>query len=99
MSRDGLRGSEGTFSPGTVAYVDALAQAGRFDQACEVLEKMLTYATQVVLVPKRSPSPANRLARDRVGHDAGAKVSRAHPAKLVQLRCGWASCRAVMSTW
>ena len=32
-SPDGLRGSEGTFSLCTFAYVDALARAGRLDEA------------------------------------------------------------------
>ncbi|RJQ92304.1 glycoside hydrolase family 15 protein [Amycolatopsis panacis] len=48
-SPDGLRGSEGTFSLCTFAYVDALARAGRVDQARRVFEKMLTYANHVGL--------------------------------------------------
>jgi GH15 family glucan-1,4-alpha-glucosidase len=48
-SPDGLRGSEGTFSLCTFAYVDALTRAGRLDDARTALEKMLTYANHVGL--------------------------------------------------
>ena len=48
-SPDGLRGSEGTFSLCTFAYVDALARAGRLDEARLAFEKMLTYANHVGL--------------------------------------------------
>ena len=48
-SPDGLRGSEGTFSLCTFAYVDSLARAGQLDRARVVFEKMLTYANHVGL--------------------------------------------------
>jgi GH15 family glucan-1,4-alpha-glucosidase len=48
-SPDGLRGSEGTFSLCTFTYSDALARAGRVDDARLVFEKMLTYANHVGL--------------------------------------------------
>jgi GH15 family glucan-1,4-alpha-glucosidase len=48
-SPDGLRGSEGTFSLCTFAYVNALAGAGRLEQARLIFEKMLTYANHVGL--------------------------------------------------
>jgi GH15 family glucan-1,4-alpha-glucosidase len=48
-SPDGLRGSEGTFSLCTFAYVDALAGAGRVNEAQMVFEKMLTYANHLGL--------------------------------------------------
>ncbi|GAA3435552.1 glycoside hydrolase family 15 protein [Kutzneria kofuensis] len=48
-SPDGLRGSEGTFSLCTFAYVDSLARAGRLDKARVVFEKMLTYANHLGL--------------------------------------------------
>ena len=48
-SPDGLRGSEGTFSLCTFTYVDALARAGRVDDARLVFEKMLTYANHLGL--------------------------------------------------
>jgi GH15 family glucan-1,4-alpha-glucosidase len=47
-SPDGLRGSEGTFSLCTFLYVDALARAGRVDEAL-TFEKMLTYANHLGL--------------------------------------------------
>ncbi|HEX2418765.1 MAG TPA: glycoside hydrolase family 15 protein, partial [Micromonosporaceae bacterium] len=48
-SPDGLRGSEGTFSLCTFAYVDSLARAGQVDKARLVFEKMLTYANHLGL--------------------------------------------------
>jgi len=48
-SPDGLRGSEGTFSMCTFWYVEALAGAGRLDEARLTFEKMLTYANHVGL--------------------------------------------------
>jgi GH15 family glucan-1,4-alpha-glucosidase len=48
-SPDGLAGSEGTFSLCSFAYVDALARAGRLDQARLAFEKMLTYANHLGL--------------------------------------------------
>jgi GH15 family glucan-1,4-alpha-glucosidase len=48
-SPDGLRGSEGTFSLCTFSYVNALAGAGRLEQARLIFEKMLTYANHVGL--------------------------------------------------
>lgn len=48
-SPDGLRGAEGTFSLCTFLHVDALARAGRLQQARYAFEKMLTYANHVGL--------------------------------------------------
>jgi pentatricopeptide repeat protein len=48
-SPDGLRGSEGTFNLCTFLYVDALARAGRVDEARYAFDKMLTYANHVGL--------------------------------------------------
>jgi GH15 family glucan-1,4-alpha-glucosidase len=48
-SPDGLAGSEGTFSLCTFWYVDALARAGRLDEARLVFEKMHTYANHLGL--------------------------------------------------
>ena len=48
-SPDGLRGSEGTFSLCSFLYVDALARAGRVEDARLAFEKMLTYANHVGL--------------------------------------------------
>jgi GH15 family glucan-1,4-alpha-glucosidase len=46
---DGLRGHEGTFSICTFWYVEALARAGRVDEARLIFEKMLTYANHLGL--------------------------------------------------
>ncbi|HLM07759.1 MAG TPA: glycoside hydrolase family 15 protein [Blastococcus sp.] len=48
-SPDGLQGAEGTFSLCSFTYVDALARAGRLDDARLAFEKMLTYANHVGL--------------------------------------------------
>ncbi len=48
-SPDGLRGDEGTFSLCTFLYVDALARAGRLDEAVLTFEKMHTYANHLGL--------------------------------------------------
>ena len=48
-SPDGLRGSEGTFSLCSFAYVESLARAGRLDKARVTFEKMLTYANHLGL--------------------------------------------------
>jgi GH15 family glucan-1,4-alpha-glucosidase len=48
-SPDGLSGDEGTFSICTFWYVEALARAGRLEEARLVFEKMLTYANHLGL--------------------------------------------------
>jgi GH15 family glucan-1,4-alpha-glucosidase len=48
-SPDGVEGDEGTFSICTFWYVEALARAGRVDEARLVFEKMLTYANHLGL--------------------------------------------------
>jgi len=49
LSPDGLEGEEGTFSICTFWYVEALARAGRVDEARLAFEKMLTYANHLGL--------------------------------------------------
>jgi GH15 family glucan-1,4-alpha-glucosidase len=48
-SPDGLRGDEGTFSICSFWYVEALARAGRLDEARLAFEKMLTYSNHLGL--------------------------------------------------
>ena len=48
-SPDGLRGTEGTFSLCSFAYVASLAGAGQLSKARETFEKMLTYANHLGL--------------------------------------------------
>ncbi len=49
VTSDGLRGSEGTFTLCTFWYVDALARAGRLEEAALIFEKMHTYANHLGL--------------------------------------------------
>jgi GH15 family glucan-1,4-alpha-glucosidase len=60
-SPDGLRGSEGTFSLCTFNYVDALAKAGRLDDARLTFEKMLTYSSQLGLYSEEIGSSGEQL--------------------------------------
>lgn len=48
-SPDGLRGSEGTFNLCSFFYIEALARAGRLQEARYAFDKMLTYANHVGL--------------------------------------------------
>jgi GH15 family glucan-1,4-alpha-glucosidase len=48
-SPDGIEGDEGTFSMCTFWYVEALARAGRLEDARLTFEKMLTYANHLGL--------------------------------------------------
>ena len=48
-SPDGLEGDEGTFSICTFWYVEALARAGRLEEARLAFEKMLTYGNHLGL--------------------------------------------------
>jgi pentatricopeptide repeat protein len=48
-SPNGLAGEEGTFSACSFWYVEALARAGRLEEARLAYEKMLTYANHVGL--------------------------------------------------
>ena len=58
---DGLKGSEGTFSLCTFNYVDALAHAGRLDDARLTFEKMLTYANHLGLYAEEIGSTGEQL--------------------------------------
>ncbi|HEX5120090.1 MAG TPA: glycoside hydrolase family 15 protein [Pseudonocardiaceae bacterium] len=60
-SPDGLAGSEGTFSLCTFTYVNALAQAGRVEDARQAFEKMLTYANHVGLFSEEIGSSGEQL--------------------------------------
>jgi pentatricopeptide repeat protein len=51
-SPDGLAGDEATFSLCSFWWVEALARAGRLDEARLAFEKMLTYANHVGLYPE-----------------------------------------------
>jgi pentatricopeptide repeat protein len=85
-SPDGLRGSEGTFSLCSFTYVDALARAGRLDDARLVFEKMLTYANPVGLFAEEIaptgeqignfPQAFTHLALIDAGQTLNAKLDR-----------------------
>ena len=89
-SPDGLRGSEGTFSLCTFAYVDALARAGRLDDARLAFEKMLTYANHVGLyseeiaadrrADRQLPAGLHPPVADRRGHHPGRGAEHRSPA-------------------
>src|SRR3954462_9400979 len=60
-SPDGLHGDEGTFSLCTFLYVDALARAGRLDDAVLTFEKMQTYANHLGLFSEEIGATGERL--------------------------------------
>jgi GH15 family glucan-1,4-alpha-glucosidase len=60
-SPDGLAGDEGTFSLCTFWYVDALARAGRVDDARLTFEKMHTYANHLGLYSEEISSTGEQL--------------------------------------
>jgi len=58
---DGLTGNEGTFSMCTFWLVEALASAGRMDEARFIFEKMLTYANHLGLYAEQIGSSGEAL--------------------------------------
>ena len=60
-SPDGLHGDEGTFSLCTYLYVDALARAGRLDDAVLIFEKMSTYGNHLGLYSEEIGSTGEQL--------------------------------------
>jgi GH15 family glucan-1,4-alpha-glucosidase len=60
-SPDGLKGDEGTFSLCTFWYVEALARAGRLDEARLTFEKMFTYANHLGLFSEEIGSTGEQL--------------------------------------
>jgi GH15 family glucan-1,4-alpha-glucosidase len=60
-SPDGLAGDEGTFSLCTFWYVNALARAGRLDDARLTFEKMSTYANHLGLYSEEIGSTGEQL--------------------------------------
>ncbi|MBV9445148.1 MAG: glycoside hydrolase family 15 protein [Streptosporangiaceae bacterium] len=60
-SSDGLAGDEGTFTLCTFWYVDALARAGRLDEARLTFEKMHTYANHLGLYSEEIGSTGEQL--------------------------------------
>ena len=60
-SPDGLAGNEGTFSLCTFWYVEALARAGRLNEARLPFEKMHTYANHLRLYSEEISSTGEQL--------------------------------------
>jgi pentatricopeptide repeat protein len=60
-SPDGLHGEEGTFSLCTFLYVDALARAGRLEEAELTFEKMQTYGNHLGLFSEEIGSTGEQL--------------------------------------
>jgi len=60
-SPDGLHGDEGTFSLCTFLYVDALARAGRLDDAVLIFQKMHTYGNHLGLFSEEIGSTGEQL--------------------------------------
>jgi pentatricopeptide repeat protein len=60
-SPDGLHGDEGTFSLCTFLYVDALARAGRLEDAELIFEKMQTYGNHLGLYSEEIGSTGEQL--------------------------------------
>ena len=60
-SPDGLRDEEGTFSACSFWYVEALARAGRLEEAQLAFEKMLTYANHLGLYSEQIGSSGELL--------------------------------------
>jgi pentatricopeptide repeat protein len=60
-SPDGLHGDEGTFSLCTFLYVDALARAGRVEDAVVVFNKMQTYGNHLGLYSEEIGSTGEQL--------------------------------------
>ncbi len=60
-SPDGLHGDEGTFSLCTFLYVDALARAGRLEDAVLTFEKMHTYGNHLGLYSEEIGSTGEQL--------------------------------------
>jgi pentatricopeptide repeat protein len=60
-SPDGLHGDEGTFSLCTFLYVDALARAGRLEDAVLTFEKMHTYGNHLGLFSEEIDSTGGQL--------------------------------------
>ncbi len=61
QSPDGLHGDEGTFSLCTYLYVNALARAGRIDDAVLTFEKMQTYGNHLGLFSEEIDSTGGQL--------------------------------------
>ena len=93
-SPDGLAGDEATFSLCSFWWVEALARAGRLDEARLAFEKMLTYANHVGLYSEEI-GPHRRAARQLPPglHAPGADQRRLQPRPPARVIAAWPSHR------
>jgi pentatricopeptide repeat protein len=98
-SPDGLHGDEGTFSLCTYWYVDALARAGRLDDAVLTFEKMQTYGNHLGLYSEEIGPTGEQLgnfpqafthlslinAAITLNHELDKRLAGAEPAVLAAL--------------
>ncbi len=75
---DGLEGREGTFSICSFWYVEALARAGRLEEARLAFEKMLTYANHVGLYAEEIGPSGEQLGNFPQAFTHLALISAAH---------------------
>jgi pentatricopeptide repeat protein len=99
-SPDGLHGEEGTFSLCTFLYVDALARAGRLDDAVLTFEKMQTYGNHLGLYSEEIGSTGEQLGNFpqafthlslinsaiTLNHQLDRREGQAEPAPAIALR-------------
>jgi pentatricopeptide repeat protein len=99
-SPDGLHGEEGTFSLCTFLYVDALARAGRLDDAVLTFEKMQTYGNHLGLYSEEIGSTGEQLGNFpqafthlslinsaiTLNHQLDLREGQAEPAPAMALR-------------
>jgi pentatricopeptide repeat protein len=78
-SPDGLAGEEATFSLCSFWWVEALARAGRLDEARLAFEKMLTYAITSGSTRRRSDRRASSSATSPRPSPTGADQRRPQP--------------------
>ena len=87
-SPDGLKGDEGTFSICTFWYVDALARAGRLEEARLTFEKMLTYGSPLGLYAEEIGSTGEQLGNFPQAFSHLSLISAATaPARSVRSGC------------
>jgi len=77
-SPDGLAGEEGTFSLCSFWHVEALARAGRIEEARLAFEKMLTYANHVGLYAEEIGPAGGSLGNFPQAFTHLALISAAH---------------------